>query len=141
MILIQRTLGQNPTPNSFSLKSWFEDWDRFTQFYMGSFLLGVLFLWGGGSLMGGGSCVIGPTTLSLWYLLGPYICGIFASIWVLTERYLETQTYSTMADAFLECWDKVKTYSSRTHVAVICFYVIYLLFALSLAQLRSLIGV
>ena len=140
MIMIQRSLGQNPIPKSLSFKSWFENWDRFTQVYVVSFLLGVLFSWGGGSLLGGGSCVIGPTALSMWYLLGPYISGLLASVVVLAESCLENASYSVLADAFIESWDKLRTYSGRTYAAVISFYVVYFLFGFALAQIRSSIG-
>lgn len=140
MIMIQRSLGQNPISKSLSFKSWFENGDRFTQVYVVSFLLGVLFFWGGGALLGGGSCVIGPTALSMWYVLGPYLCGLLASIVVLAESCLENGTYSVMADAFLDSWDKLRTYSGRTHVAVISFHVVYFLFIFALAQVRSSIG-
>ena len=126
MIMIQKTLGVEPQPEPSWFRRLFENWNRFTQIYVGLFLLGTLFFWRGGDLISGGSCVIGPSLLGLWVGLGPVICVMMASIGTTIEALIREATYEVFADTLMECWDTGKTFIRRTYYALMTLYLVIL---------------
>ena len=124
MIMIQKTLGFEPQPEPPWFRRLFENWNRFTQMYVGLFLLGTLFFWDGGDLISGGSCVIGPSLLGLWVGLGPVVCAVIASFGTLIEAMVREGTYEVFADTLMECWDTGKTFIRRTYYALLFIYLV-----------------
>ena len=134
MILMKQAYGQSPGAPAPPATVPDEGFGLFYRVYAAIFLVGAaLTMLKNVFPFGGGHCVIGPTMLGVWYLLGPGISSLVATGFVL-QRHRTEHTHQSTWKAIEDCALKSFIASILSGFASTAFSIVFFLVAILLAK-------